>query len=103
MHENVTNAVVDCKTDNEQETQGTYTDVDVKHDASGSSGEGVEKQKCHAPKFTGKVWDKIRHACVYCMQLYSKMARHLEQVHKEELEVAKALSNPKRSQERQKL
>ena len=37
------------------------------------------------------------------MQLYSKMARHLEQVHKDELEVGKALSYPKRSKERQKL
>ena len=102
MHENVTNAAVGGRADNEKETQGTHTDTGVKHDASSSSEEGVKKEKCHVPKFSGKVWDK-KHACVYCMQLYSKMARHLEQVHKDELEVAKALSFPKRSKERQKL
>ena len=88
LQETVINAAVGDRVDIEQEIQ----DADGKH----------EKGKCYVPKFTGKVSDK-KHACVYCLQLYSKMARHLEQVHKDELEVAKALSYPKRSKERQKI
>lgn len=38
--------------------------------------------------------------CVYCSKPFCKMARHLAQVHKNEVEVAKALSFPKGSKER---
>ena len=36
-------------------------------------------------------WDK-KYACLYCGQLYSKLARHLEQMHGDESEVAMALA-----------
>lgn len=38
--------------------------------------------------------------CIYCSKPFCKMARHLAQVHKSELDVAKALSFPKGSKER---
>lgn len=38
--------------------------------------------------------------CFYCSKSFCKMARHLAQVHKNEVEVAKALSFPKGSKER---
>lgn len=38
--------------------------------------------------------------CFYCSKPYFKMARHLAQVHKNEMDVAKALSFPKGSKER---
>ena len=41
-----------------------------------------------------------KHACVYCERLYSKMARHLEQMHWNEPEVSKVLLLPKNSKER---
>ena len=47
-------------------------------------------------------WDK-KHSCLYCCKLYSKMARHLEQKHKDELEVVQAISHNKRSKERKRL
>lgn len=40
------------------------------------------------------------HCCLYCERFYSKIARHLEQVHHEELEVAKVLMLKKGSKER---
>ena len=46
-----------------------------------------------------RVWDKT-HCCVYCGKMDSKMARHLELKHKDELEVAQALSFPKKSKSR---
>lgn len=38
--------------------------------------------------------------CLYCSKPYSKMARHLEFVHRNEVEVAKAVAFPKHSKER---
>ena len=35
-------------------------------------------------------WDK-KHSCLYCCNWYSKMARHLQQKHEDELEVVQAL------------
>ncbi|XP_058639539.1 uncharacterized protein LOC131544877 isoform X2 [Onychostoma macrolepis] len=44
-------------------------------------------------------YKKIQY-CAYCQKPYSKIARHLEFVHRNELEVAKAFSFDKRSKER---
>ena len=41
-----------------------------------------------------------KHSCVFCGKLYSKIARHLEQVHYNEVEVAKILVLPKKSKAR---
>jgi hypothetical protein len=47
----------------------------------------------------GKPWAK-KHFCWYCSGEYSKMARHLEQKHSNEIDVQIALSFPKKSQDR---
>lgn len=49
-----------------------------------------------------RIWDKT-HCCVYCGKMESKIARHLEFKHYEELEVAKAVSLPKKSKARRLL
>ncbi|XP_058231857.1 uncharacterized protein LOC131343978 [Hemibagrus wyckioides] len=49
-----------------------------------------------------RVYDKKQY-CLFCSKPLSKMARHLEQVHSTESEVAKALSFPKGSKERKNL
>ena len=41
-----------------------------------------------------------RHACLFCEQLLFKLPRHLERCHEKEMEVARALSFPKKSKER---
>ncbi|XP_034082761.1 uncharacterized protein LOC117553090 isoform X2 [Gymnodraco acuticeps] len=46
-----------------------------------------------------RVYNK-RHYCLYCSRPYAKMARHLEKAHEDKVDVAKALSFPKRSKER---
>lgn len=46
-----------------------------------------------------RIWDK-RHSCPYCQKQFAKLPRHLEQVHCDELDVAKALIYPKGSKER---
>ncbi|XP_049327921.1 uncharacterized protein LOC125787558 [Astyanax mexicanus] len=48
-----------------------------------------------------RVYDK-RHYCVYCLKPFAKMARHLQGAHKNESDVAKALSFSKGSSERKK-
>lgn len=48
-----------------------------------------------------RVWDK-RHSCPYCHNMYAKLARHMEQMHSGELEVAATLALPKHSKERKK-
>ena len=58
-----------------------------------------EPQVLKANNRNGRKWDK-KHACPYCSKLYAKMARHLEQMHNEELDVASALSSAKGSKER---
>lgn len=46
-----------------------------------------------------KTYNKKQY-CLYCSKPYSKMARHLEFVHHNEIEVAKAVAFPKHSKER---
>ncbi|XP_034082114.1 uncharacterized protein LOC117552648 isoform X1 [Gymnodraco acuticeps] len=46
-----------------------------------------------------RVYNK-RQYCLYCSRPCAKMARHLEKVHEDKADVAKALSFPKRSKER---
>ena len=46
-----------------------------------------------------RVYDKKQY-CLFCCKPYSKMARHLEHVHKNEIEVAQACMHPKGSKER---
>lgn len=41
-----------------------------------------------------------KHYCLFCEKPQSKIARHLELVHKDQSEVAKAISSPKNSKER---
>ena len=48
---------------------------------------------------TKRIWDK-RNVCVYCKGSFSKLPRHMEQKHKQELEVSLALSYPKGSPRR---
>ncbi|XP_059210360.1 uncharacterized protein LOC131989178 [Centropristis striata] len=48
-----------------------------------------------------RVYNK-RHHCVYCSKPYAKMARHLESVHYDKRDVAKAISFPKGSKERKR-
>ncbi|KAL4221113.1 hypothetical protein ACF0H5_019373 [Mactra antiquata] len=49
-----------------------------------------------------RIWDK-KHVCIYCMNHYAKLARHLEQVHSTEFEVKKALAYDKNSAERKQV
>ncbi|XP_046691727.1 uncharacterized protein LOC124376601 isoform X2 [Silurus meridionalis] len=73
-------------------------DTEVKPDQSSSvSVKGVSK----ATNKT-RVYDKKQY-CLFCSKPLSKMARHLEQVHSTESEVAKALTFPKGSKERKNL
>ena len=51
----------------------------------------------------GKKRQLKNHSCLYCEKQISKMARHLEQVHADELEVAKVLNLTKKSKERREL
>lgn len=62
----------------------------------------ITVQKAIKNENGGRVWNK-KHSCVYCSQLYSKIARHLEQKHKDKLKVSKALSLEKRSVSRLKI
>ncbi|KAM3618408.1 uncharacterized protein V6R79_020019 [Siganus canaliculatus] len=48
-----------------------------------------------------RLYDK-KHYCLYCSKPYAKMARHLESVHEDKPDVAKALSFPKGSKQRKK-
>ena len=48
----------------------------------------------------GKKRQLKNHSCLYCEKQISKMARHLEQVHADELEVAKVLNLTKKFKER---
>ncbi|XP_060590855.1 uncharacterized protein LOC132745869 isoform X2 [Ruditapes philippinarum] len=49
-----------------------------------------------------RVWDK-KHACTYCKKQYPKLARHLEQVHANEIDVQRALAFNKNSKERKEV
>ncbi|XP_046373724.1 pollen-specific leucine-rich repeat extensin-like protein 1 [Haliotis rufescens] len=48
---------------------------------------------------TKRVWDKVS-ACVYCQRVYAKLPQHMEQKHKDEIEIAAILSFPPKSAER---
>lgn len=48
-----------------------------------------------------RVYDKSN-VCYYCEKEFTKLARHLQQVHSKEVEVQKVLSEKVRSKERQK-
>ncbi|XP_019906138.1 uncharacterized protein LOC105029909 isoform X2 [Esox lucius] len=65
----------------------------AKHSGTKPSLQIMPLQKC-------KSYNKKQY-CFYCFKPYSKMARHLELVHCNEMEVAKAVCFPKRSKERQ--
>ena len=41
-----------------------------------------------------------QHSCIYCETLVWKISRHMERCHKNEQDVASALSNPVKSKER---
>lgn len=47
--------------------------------------------------------DTKKHVCPFCEKSYSKIVRHFEQKHGDEVQVAKALSYPKKSKERHAL
>lgn len=49
-----------------------------------------------------RMWDK-RHYCAYCNKPQSKIARHLERIHGDELDVAAALCHKKGSNQRNEL
>ncbi|KTG38795.1 hypothetical protein cypCar_00042030 [Cyprinus carpio] len=52
-----------------------------------------------SPKKNRKSYKKKQY-CIYCSKPYSKLARHLEFVHRNEVEVAKAVAFPKHSKQR---
>ncbi|XP_073703962.1 uncharacterized protein [Garra rufa] len=56
-------------------------------------------QSVQSSRQKGKIYNKKQY-CLYCSKPYSKMARHLEFVHCNEVEVAKAVAFPKNSKER---
>lgn len=49
-----------------------------------------------------RIYDKKQY-CLYCKKPYVKMARHLEHAHQNEVDVARAFSFPKGSEQRKKL
>ena len=46
-----------------------------------------------------RLYDK-KHCCLFCVKMFPKLPRHLEQIHSSEVEVAAALAFPKKSWER---
>ncbi|XP_039302307.1 uncharacterized protein LOC105204461 isoform X3 [Solenopsis invicta] len=54
--------------------------------------------ECSVPKGRGK-----RNFCYYCKKMLTKIARHFEQMHRDEEDVKKFMSLPKGNQERQKI
>ncbi|XP_065140476.1 uncharacterized protein [Paramisgurnus dabryanus] len=59
----------------------------------------VSVMKLKKTAYGQRMYNK-KHYCFYCYKPFCKMARHLAQVHKNEVDVAKALSYPKGSKER---
>ncbi|KAL1005187.1 hypothetical protein UPYG_G00055690 [Umbra pygmaea] len=57
---------------------------------------------CTKTKDGKRLYDK-KHFCIYCMKPNSKIARHLERQHGDEVDVARACSFPKSSKERSAL
>lgn len=56
-----------------------------------TTGKGVFVARSEKKPDGKRLWDK-KHVCLYCLKQYSKLARHLQQVHSKELEVQRALS-----------
>ncbi|XP_062381350.1 uncharacterized protein LOC134069402 [Sardina pilchardus] len=59
----------------------------------------ISVMKLKKTAYGQRVYNKKQY-CFYCCKPFSKMARHLAQIHKDEVEVAKALSFTKGSKER---
>lgn len=75
--------------ENDQENEARTSDrVAVKH--------------CTKKEGGGRIWDK-KSFCIYCGKGQSKLARHLERKHFNEIEVAQALAKPKGSKDRHKI
>lgn len=86
-----------CMNESEESTPVEDKETTVQPDYDSSSEVSVLKLKKTA--YGQRMYDK-RQYCFYCCKSFCKMARHLAQVHKNETEVAKALSFPKGSKER---
>ncbi len=84
------NADKECSPLEDKETT-THSDNDCSSEVS------VMKLKKTA--YGQRMYNKKQY-CIYCSKPFCKMARHLAQVHKNEVDVAKALSFPKGSKER---
>lgn len=82
-----TNEVESPSTDNfsGQSTSPDHTDVKV--------------MKLKKKDDGGRLYNK-KHYCLFCFKPFSKIARHLEAKHKDKVEVARAISYPKRSKQR---
>ena len=58
--------------------------------------------ECKSSNLVGqRKQDKVQ-ACVYCDKCVAKLPRHLEQKHSDEIDVAFALSLPKKSKQRKR-
>nr|XP_055062226.1 uncharacterized protein LOC129445121 isoform X3 [Misgurnus anguillicaudatus] len=68
-------------------------------DTETSSDKKTLVQSMPSPQKKSRSYNKKQY-CLYCSKPYAKMARHLEFVHRNEVEVAKAVAFPKRSKER---
>ncbi|RXN38006.1 protein FAM171A1 isoform X1 [Labeo rohita] len=64
-----------------------------------NSGSEHSVMKIKKTAYGQRMYNKKQY-CFYCSKPFCKMARHLAQVHKNEVDVAKALSYPKGSKER---
>ncbi|XP_020362082.1 uncharacterized protein LOC109908065 isoform X1 [Oncorhynchus kisutch] len=74
--------------------RNTESDTSVQESTSSLEVMHVTKTKDGSRRYTKK------HYCLFCEKPQSKIARHLEMIHKSEAEVAKALSFPKNSKDR---
>ena len=79
-------------------------EVEEQEEEDGSGGDGghatpKKTETCQVSNCSTGRWDK-KHCCVFCSKYYSKLARHFEQKHADEHDVAYALSLPKKSTKR---
>ena len=90
---------------------GDASDVELEDDDKGQPGNGTETGGSNpvstsAPRQKRKLYvqqynqNPKRHSCLYCKKHLIKMARHLEQRHSDEYDVAKALRLAVKSKER---
>ncbi|XP_039544399.1 uncharacterized protein LOC120490938 isoform X1 [Pimephales promelas] len=84
---------------NEDKESPPHEDEETMTQSDNSSSEEVSVMKLKKTAKGQRMFNKKQY-CFYCSKPFSKMARHLAQVHKNEVEVAKALSFPKSSKER---